>query len=84
MWQSKNKEKWKICLKFLFIIMQLRICVKIKKKLLNARELYKGRREILIAFEKNMFPLPKPYVFCENEWKKEILVMKNLCQKFLS
>ena len=44
--------------------------------LLNAREFYKGRREILIAFEENMFPLPKPYVFGEeNEW---ILVMKNI------
>ena len=28
--------------------------------LLNAREFYKGQREILIAFEENMFPLPKP------------------------
>ena len=37
---------------------------------LNAREFYKGRREILIAFEENMFPLPKPYVFGENEWKE--------------
>ena len=34
--------------------------------LLNAREFYKGQREILIAFEKNMFPLPKLYVFGEN------------------
>ena len=39
--------------------------------LLNAREFYKGRREILIAFEENMFPLPKPYVFDENEWKEK-------------
>ena len=39
--------------------------------LLNAREFYKGRREILIAFEENMFPLPKPYVFGENEWKEK-------------
>ena len=38
---------------------------------LNAREFYKGRREILIAFEENMFPLPKPYVFGENEWKEK-------------
>ena len=28
------------------------------------------RREILIAFEENIFPLPKPYVFGKNEWKK--------------
>ena len=40
---------------------------------LNAREFYKGRREILIAFEENMFPLPKPYVFGENEWKEKYL-----------
>ena len=39
--------------------------------LLNAREFYKGRREILIAFEENMFPLSKPYVFSENEWKEK-------------
>ena len=38
--------------------------------LLNTRELYKGRREILIAFEEDMFPLPKLYVFGENEWKE--------------
>ena len=38
--------------------------------LLNAREFYKGRREILIAFEENMFPLPKPYLFGKNEWKE--------------
>ena len=34
--------------------------------LLNARESYKGQREILITFKKNMFPLPKSYVFGEN------------------
>ena len=39
--------------------------------LLNANEFYIGRREILIAFEENMFPLPKPYVFGENEWKEK-------------
>ena len=38
--------------------------------LLNAREFYKGRREILIVLKK-MFPLPKPYVFRENEWKEK-------------
>ena len=41
--------------------------------LLNAREFYKGRKEFLIAFEENMFPLPKPYVFGENEWKERDL-----------
>ena len=30
-------------------------------------EFYKGRREILIAFQEDIFPLPKPYVFGENE-----------------
>ena len=39
--------------------------------LLNGREFYKGRREILITFEENIFPLPKPYVFSENEWKEK-------------
>ena len=38
--------------------------------LLNAREFYKGRKEVLIAFEENMFPLSKPYVFGENEWEE--------------
>ena len=35
----------------------------------NARDLYKGQREILIAFEENIFPLPKSYVLGENKWK---------------
>ena len=39
--------------------------------LLNVREFYKGRREILIAFEENIFLLPKLYVFSENEWKEK-------------
>ena len=34
--------------------------------LLNVREFYKGRREILIAFEENIFLLPKPYVLGKN------------------
>ena len=34
-------------------------------------EFYKGRREILIAFEENIFPLPKPYVFGEKKNGKE-------------
>ena len=41
--------------------------------LLNAREIYKRRKEILIAFEENMFPLPKPYVFGENERKERYI-----------
>ena len=54
------------------IIVWLRIRIKIKKHiLLNAREFYKGQREILIAFEENIFPLPKLYVFGENEWKEK-------------
>ena len=39
--------------------------------LLNAKEFYKGRRDILIVFEENIFPLPQPYVFGENEWKEK-------------
>ena len=35
--------------------------------LLNAKEFYKERKEVLIAFEENVFPLPKPCVFLENE-----------------
>ena len=35
--------------------------------LLNAREFYKGRKEVFIVFEENMFPLPKRCVFGENE-----------------
>ena len=50
--------------------------------LLNANEFYIGRREILIAFEENMFPLPKPYVFGENEWKeKDIPINKKFIPK---
>ena len=41
--------------------------------LLDATEFYKGRREILIASGGNMFPLPKPYMFGENEWKERDL-----------
>ena len=37
--------------------------------LLNARQFYKGWREIFIDFEENIFSLPKPYVFGKNEWK---------------
>ena len=35
--------------------------------LLNAREFYKERIKIFVAFEENIFPLPKPYVFGKNE-----------------
>ena len=28
--------------------------------LLNAKEFYKGTRKVIIAFEENIFPLPKP------------------------
>ena len=41
--------------------------------LLNAREFYKGRRKVLIAFEENMFPLPKPYMFRKNKLKEKNL-----------
>ena len=57
--------------------------------LLNARELYKGRREVIIAFEEDMFPLPKQYIFGENEWKERYLgkkefMPKNLEKSFLN
>ena len=75
MLQKKNKEKWKIFLKVLLITIRLKICVKRNKTsfLLNTREFYKGRRQILIAFEENMFPLPKSHVFGKNEWKEKDL-----------
>ena len=49
----------------------------------------KGRKELIIAFEENMFPLPKPYVFGKNEWKdrhlgKEEFMPKILKKSFLS
>ena len=53
--------------------------------LLNAREFYKGRKEVIIAFEENMFPLPKPYVFDKNKWKEKYLskeeFMPNILKK---
>ena len=49
----------------------------------------KRRKELIIAFEENMFPLPKPYVFGKNEWKdrhlgKEEFMPKILKESFLS
>ena len=49
--------------------------------LLNAREIYKRRKEILIAFEENMFPLPKLYVFRENEWKERYIGNEEFMRK---
>ena len=66
MLQNKNNEEWKIHLEYLLITIRLRLRINIKELLLNAKEFYKGRKEILIAFEENMFSLPKPYVFGEN------------------
>ena len=37
----------------------------------NIKEFYKGRREVLIGFEENIFLLPKPCVFGKNEWKEK-------------
>ena len=34
--------------------------------LLNAKEFYRGRKKVLIAFGENLFPLLKPFVFGEN------------------
>ena len=36
----------------------------------KCKEILQRSREILIAFEENMFPLPKPYVFRKNKWKE--------------
>ena len=49
----------------------------------NAKEFYKGRKEILIAFGENMFPLPKPYVFGKNEWKERDLGNKKFIPETL-
>ena len=49
----------------------------------NAKEFYKGRTEILIAFGENMFPLPKPYVFGKNEWKERDLGNKKFIPETL-
>ena len=49
----------------------------------NAKEFYKGRKEILIAFGENMFPLPKPYVFGKNEWKERDLGNKKFIPEIL-
>ena len=35
----------------------------------NVRQFNKGKKEVLIVFEENMFSLPRPYVFVKNEWK---------------
>ena len=47
----------------------------------SPREFYKGRREILIAFEENIFPLPNPYVFGENVWKEKYFGDENFMPK---
>ena len=39
---------------------------------------------ILIAFEENIFPLPKPYVFGEREWKEKDLRRKRFMPKYFS
>ena len=47
----------------------------------NIKEFYKGRREVLIAFEENIFSLPKPHVFGKNEWKEKDLDRKEFIPK---
>ena len=54
-----------------------------QKICLNAREFYKGRKEVIIAFEENMFPLPTPYVFGKNEWKERHLSKEEFMPKIL-
>ena len=39
--------------------------------LLNAKELYKGRRIIIIAFENGTFPLPRQYPSGIDNWKED-------------
>ena len=51
--------------------------------LLNTRDLYKGRKEITIAFEENIFPLPTPYVFVKIEWEEKYLGKEKFMQKIL-
>ena len=44
----------------------------------NIKKIYKGIREFLIAFEENIFPLPKPYAIGKNEWKEKDLDREEL------
>ena len=39
--------------------------------LLNAKEFYKGRKMILIAFENSAFPQPKQYPSGMDDWKED-------------
>ena len=57
--------------------------------LLNTRDFFKGRKEVFIVFEENIFPLPKPCVFGKKEWKerrlgKEEFIPNILKNSFLS
>ena len=39
--------------------------------LLNAKEFYNGRKMILIAFENDIFPLPKQYSSDMDDWEED-------------
>ena len=49
--------------------------IKVQKEstLFSAKEFYKGRRMILIAFEIGAFPLPKQYPSGMHDWKEDEL-----------
>ena len=38
---------------------------------LNAKEFYKERKMILIAFENDLFPLPKQHPSCMDDWEED-------------
>ena len=40
--------------------------------LLNAKEVYKGWKRILFAFEIDIFPLPKQYPSCMADWERKL------------
>ena len=50
--------------------------------LLNAREFYKGRRKVITAFEKNMFPQPKPYRRGYSILKRLVKLTRFQCYSF--
>ena len=55
----------------------------------NYKNFCEGRREVLISFEENIFPLPNPYVFCKSQWKEkdldryEFMPKNSLNERFL-
>ena len=66
----------------LLVTTQLKYTIEKSRILSNAQTFYKGRSDILIAFEENIFPLPKPYNFGINEWKEKDLYRKEFMPKY--